>query len=253
MSKHGKQYEAKGQELELERGTQGRDCQGRAGRTHLRRAVTWSTKGSSLTTWCVKSAGRTIPLCQASEKTLRPTWADKRLDAWVKTCTQCHSESFARAYLEFMDNGTYSGLDKYDEAHEIVHKQYEGGLLTGQKTNRPEPPKPVPEGFEQFFQIYWSKGNNPAAIELKLFEMAEDHLVQLHVVSPTNIGGITYTVGWAAMNRAYVEIMDEDTKLKEKLALQERVAKLERAKRACLTSTARTGRLRSVAWVAACC
>jgi hydroxylamine dehydrogenase len=29
------------------------------------------------------------------------------------------------------------------------------------------------------------------------------------------------------MNRAYVEINDEDTKLKEKLALQERVAKLE--------------------------
>jgi hydroxylamine dehydrogenase len=29
------------------------------------------------------------------------------------------------------------------------------------------------------------------------------------------------------MNRAYVEIMDEDTKLKEKLALQERVLKLE--------------------------
>ena len=80
-----------------------------------------------------------------------------------------------------MDNGTYSGLDKYDEAHDIVHKQYEEGLLTGQKTNRPEPPKPVPNGFEQFFQIYWSKGNNPAAIELKLFEMAEDHLVQLHV------------------------------------------------------------------------
>ena len=129
--------------------------------------------------------------------------------------------------LEFMDNGTFSGLDKYDEAHDVVHKQYEAGLLTGQKTNRPEPPKPVPNGFEQFFQIYWSKGNNPAAIELKLFEMAEDHLVQLHVSLAHQHWGYTYTVGWAAMNRAYVEIMDEDTQLKEKLALQERVAKLE--------------------------
>jgi hydroxylamine dehydrogenase len=32
------------------------------------------------------------------------------------------------------------------------------------------------------------------------------------------------------MNRAYVEIMDEDTKLKEKLELMDRVAKLEGSK-----------------------
>lgn len=167
------------------------------------------------------------PFVPGIRENIKTDWSEKRLDAWVKTCTQCHSETYARAWLEFMDQGTYSGLDKYDEAHDIVHKQYEDGLLTGQKTNRPEPPKPVPNGFEQFFQIYWSKGNNPAAIELKLFEMAEDHLVQLHVSLAHQYWGYTYTVGWAAMNRAYVEINDEDTKLKEKLALQERVAKLE--------------------------
>lgn len=167
------------------------------------------------------------PFVPGIRENIKTDWSEKRLDAWVKTCTQCHSETYARAWLDFMDQGTYSGLDKYDEAHDIVHKQYEAGLLTGQKTNRPEPPKPVPNGFEQFFQIYWSKGNNPAAIELKLFEMAEDHLVQLHVSLAHQYWGYTYTVGWAAMNRAYVEINDEDTKLKEKLALQERVAKLE--------------------------
>jgi len=142
-----------------------------------------------------------------------------------------------------MDNGTYSGLDKYDEAHEVVHKQYEEGLLTGQRTNRPKPPVPVPPGFEQFFQIYWSKGNNPAAIELKLFEMAEDHLVQLHVALAHQHWGFTYTVGWAAMNRAYVEIMDEDTKLKEKIALQERVAKLEESKTSLLDFNGREGKI----------
>ena len=46
--------------------------------------------------------------------------------------------------------------------------------------------------------------------------MAEDHLVQLHVGLAHQHWGFTYTVGWAALNRAYVEIMDEDTKLKEK-------------------------------------
>ncbi|MFZ3013382.1 MAG: multiheme c-type cytochrome [Nitrospira sp.] len=154
-------------------------------------------------------------------------WGQKRLDAWVKTCTTCHSESFARAWLEFMDNGTSHGLDKYDEAHNVVHKQYEARLLTGQKNNRPAPPAPAKALFDQFWQIYWSKGNSPTAIELKLFEMAEDHLVQLHVALAHQYPGYTYTVGWAAMNRAYVEIMDEDTKLKDRMVLMERVAKLE--------------------------
>ena len=157
-------------------------------------------------------------------------WGQKRLDAWVKTCTTCHSERFARAYMEFIDNGTSAGLDKYDEAHNVVRKQYEARLLTGQKNNRPAPPAPAKALFDQFWQIYWSKGNNPAAIELRLFEMAEDHLVQLHVSLAHQHWGFTYTVGWAALNRAYVEIMDEDTKLKEKLMLMERVAKLEQSK-----------------------
>ena len=170
------------------------------------------------------------PFVPGIRENIKSDWADKRLDAWVKTCTGCHSERFARAYLEFMDNGTYSGLDKYDEAHSVLHKQFETGLLTGQKTNRPVPPKPVADGFEQFFQIYWSKGNNPSAMELKLFEMAEDHLVQLHVSLAHQYPGFTYTVGWAAMNRAYVEIMDEDTQMKERMALAERVAKLEQSR-----------------------
>ena len=157
-------------------------------------------------------------------------WGQKRLDAWVKTCTTCHSESFARAWLEFMDNGTSEGLDKYDEAHNVVRKQYDARLLTGQRNNRPAPPAPAKAQFDQFWQIYWSKGNSPTAIELKLFEMAEDHLVQLHVSLAHQYPGFTYTVGWAAMNRAYVEIMDEDTKLKDRLMLMERVAKLEQSK-----------------------
>jgi hydroxylamine dehydrogenase len=167
------------------------------------------------------------PFVPGIRENINTTWSEKRLDAWVKTCTQCHSETYARAWLEFMDNGTRSGLDKYDEAHHVVKEHFDAGLLTGQKTNRPDPPAPVKNDFEQFFQIYWSKGNNPASIELKLFEMAEDHLVQLHVSLAHQYWGYTYTVGWAAMNRAYVEIMDEDTKLKEMLALQARVDKLE--------------------------
>ncbi|MEP6890957.1 MAG: multiheme c-type cytochrome, partial [Nitrospirota bacterium] len=226
LSKHGKEYESKGKtwnwNLQLKDaivkgGQDAPTCQS----CHMEYNGKFTHNVVRKVRWA------NYPFVPGIRENIKTDWADKRLDAWVKTCTSCHSERYARAYFEYMDNGTYAGLDKYDEAHDVVHKQYEEGLLTGQKTNRPLPPKPVPEGFEQFFQIYWSKGNNPAAIELRLFEMAEDHLVQLHVGLAHQYWGFTYTVGWAALNRGYVEIMDEDTKLKEKMALQERVAKLE--------------------------
>jgi len=229
MSKHGKEYESKGAtwnwNVQLKDGiAKGGQAAPTCASCHMEYQGKFSHNVVRKVRWA------NYPFVPGIRENIKTDWSDKRLDAWVKTCTQCHSERYARAYLEFMDNGTYSGLDKYDEAHEVVHQQYKDGLLTGQKDNRPKPPQPVPPGFEQFFQIYWSKGNNPAAIELKLFEMAEDHLVQLHVSLAHQHWGFTYTVGWAALNRAYVEIMDEDTKLKEKLALQERVLKLEGSK-----------------------
>ena len=242
MSKHGKQYEAKGKSwnwnVELKDGiAKGGQAAPTCASCHMEYQGKFSHNVVRKVRWA------NYPFVPGIRENIKTAWSDKRLDAWVKTCTQCHSESHTRAYLEYMDNGTYSGLDKYDEAHEVVHKQYEEGLLTGQRTNRPKPPVPVPPGFEQFFQIYWSKGNNPAAIELKLFEMAEDHLVQLHVALAHQHWGFTYTVGWAAMNRAYVEIMDEDTKLKEKIALQERVAKLEESKTSLLDFNGREGKI----------
>ena len=242
MSKHGKEYESKGASwnwnVQLKDGiTKGGQAAPTCASCHMEYQGKFSHNVVRKVRWA------NYPFVPGIRENIKTDWADKRLDAWVKTCTQCHSERYARAYLEFMDNGTYSGLDKYDEAHEVVHQQYKDGLLTGQKDNRPKPPAPVPPGFEQFFQIYWSKGNNPAAIELKLFEMAEDHLVQLHVSLAHQHWGFTYTVGWAALNRAYVEIMDEDTKLKEKLALQERVAKLEGSKASLLDFDGTDGKI----------
>ena len=242
MSKHGKEYESKGANwnwnLQLkDMLTKGGQAAPTCASCHMEYQGKFSHNVVRKVRWA------NYPFVPGIRENIKTDWADKRLDAWVKTCTQCHSERFARAYLEYMDNGTYSGIDKYDEAHDVVHQQYKDGLLTGQKDNRPKPPAPVPPGFEQFFQIYWSKGNNPAAIELKLFEMAEDHLVQLHVSLAHQNWGFTYTVGWAALNRAYVEIMDEDTKLKEKLALQERVLKLEGSRTSLLDFDGTNGKI----------
>jgi len=159
---------------------------------------------------------------------IKSDWADKRLDAWARTCANCHSERFARSYLELMDKATLQGLAKYQEAHKVVEKLYADKLLPGQTTNRPAPPPPDKDGVAQFFQLFWQKGNNPSSVEYTVTEMGENDLAKLHVgVAHVNPGGWTYTEGWEALGRAYSTIMTEDTKLREMAALQERVVKLE--------------------------
>lgn len=155
-------------------------------------------------------------------------WSEKRLDAWVKTCTQCHSERMARAYLALMDKGTLQGVAKFKEARAVVEKLHADGLLPGQKTNRPAPPPPDKDGVAEFFQLFWTKGNNPSSLEFEVLEMGENDVTKLHVgLAHVNPGGWTYTEGWEPLNRAYSKIMSEDTKLREMAALQERVVKLE--------------------------
>jgi hydroxylamine dehydrogenase len=171
------------------------------------------------------------PFVPGIAENINSEWSSGRLDSWVVTCTQCHSERFARSYLELMDKGTLAGLAKYQEANGIVHQLYKEGLLTGQKTNRSAPPAPEKEGYAYFAQLFWSKGNSPAAIELKVLEMHENDLAKMHVgLAHVNPGGWTYTEGWGPINRAYVEIQDENTRIREMVALQGRVKNLESKK-----------------------
>jgi hydroxylamine dehydrogenase len=63
---------------------------------------------------------------------------------------------------------------------------------------------------------------------LKVLEMGENDMPKGHVgLAHVNPGGYTYTEGWGPMNRAYVEIMDENTKIREMVALQKRVDRLD--------------------------
>jgi hydroxylamine dehydrogenase len=155
-------------------------------------------------------------------------WFEKRKEAWVDTCTQCHGERLARAYIEMMDKATQSGLAKFKEAQAVVEKLYEDGLLPGQKTNRPAPPAPEKDGPASFFQLFWTKANNPTAIEFEAMEMGENDLVKLHVgVAHVNPGNWTYTEGWEPMNRAYAKIMQFDTQFREQAALKQKIAQIE--------------------------
>ncbi len=155
-------------------------------------------------------------------------WSEKRKEAWIVTCSNCHSEGFARSYFDLIDKATLDGLDKYKEAHEVVVKLHEDGLLPGQKTNRPAPPAPDKDAPVSFFQLFWTKGNNPTSIEVEAMEMGENDLVKLHnATAHVNPGNWTYTEGWESMSRAYAKIMQQDTQIREMAALKDRVARLE--------------------------
>ncbi|BBO22080.1 hydroxylamine reductase [Candidatus Desulfobacillus denitrificans] len=183
------------------------------------------------------------PAVPGIAENIKDDWSERRLEAWVKTCTNCHSESLARSYLDMMDKGTLQGLAKYQEAHKVVEKLYADKLLPGQTTNRPTPPPTEKEGVAQFFQLFWTKGNNPSSVEMEVIEMGENDLAKLHVgMAHVNPGGWTYTEGWEPLSRAYSKIMSEDTKLREMAALQNRVAKLEAKRVSLLDGDSNAGR-----------
>lgn len=155
-------------------------------------------------------------------------WFKDRQEAWVTTCTNCHSESFARAMLSQVDNGTKQGLAVEQEAKKVVNALYDEGLLVGQKTNRPDPPAPEKDAAGGFYGLFWAKGNNPSAVDRVYTEMWEHDVIKLYKgLAHFNPGNYTYSNGWAPLMGDYAKIMDADTQLREKAALEKRVAKLE--------------------------
>lgn len=147
---------------------------------------------------------------------LNHPWFEDRKQAWLQTCTLCHSESFAKAYLDTADKGTIQGLKVEQEAKQVIKNLYKDGLLTGQQTNRPAPPKPEKDDAGGFFQLFWAKGNNPSRVERVYADMWEHDVIKHYKgIFHANPGGYTYTEGWSSLMRDYADIMDEDTRLRE--------------------------------------
>ena len=157
-------------------------------------------------------------------------WFTERRALWVTTCTQCHSASFAESYLDMMDQGTIQGLDLVRQAGEVMQALYDEGLLIGQATNRPSPPAPDVDEPGGFFNVFWTDGNNPTAVDytysLMRFQQLMRHFKGLAHVNP---GGFTYTHGWAELIGSLVRIKDEDSRLRQGRELEERVRRLETA------------------------
>ena len=148
---------------------------------------------------------------------LHHPWFEARKEAWIGTCSNCHSDSFARAYLEDMDKGVLSGIKITEEARSVLVKLYNDGLLTGQKSNRPIPPAPEKSGEPgAFLQLFWQKGNNPTAVEYEFAEMWEHHKIKHYkALAHANPGGYTYSDGWSQLVKSAARINDEDTRLRE--------------------------------------
>lgn len=152
-------------------------------------------------------------------------WFEKRQQAWVSTCSNCHSKRFAETYLQTADQAILAGLEKEQEAKKVVQALYNEGLLVGQKTNRPAPPAPTKDAPGDFLQLFWAQGNNPTAVEREYAEMWEHDIIRLYKgVTHMNPGGYTYSQGWLPLLGRYSKIMDENTKLREMAGLKKKVA-----------------------------
>lgn len=155
-------------------------------------------------------------------------WFTARKEAWIGTCSNCHSPRFARAAFDLMDNAIKSGLKVEQEAKHVVEALYQEGLLRGQKTNRPAPPAPETDSAGGFFQLFWAKGNNATAVEAEYVRMWENDLIKLYKgVAHVNPGGWTYSEGWAPLLLRYNRIKDADAELRQWANLEKRVAELE--------------------------
>ncbi len=159
---------------------------------------------------------------------LGDSWFETRKEAWIATCTKCHSETFARAYQDMVDKGTISGLKVQQNAKHVLDALYEDNLLVGQQTNRPPPPDPEQDGAGKFFQGFIASGNNPSAAEIEYARNCGNQLNKLYKgLSHANPGGWAYSEGWSPLVECYARIADADTRLREMESLRVKLASIE--------------------------
>jgi hydroxylamine dehydrogenase len=163
---------------------------------------------------------------------LHHPWFEGRKELWVGTCSNCHSDSFSRAYLENMDKGVISGIKITEESRSVLVKLYNDGLLAGQKTNRPAPPAPEKDEPGAFFQLFWQKGANPSSVEYEFAEMWEHHKIKHYkALAHVNPGGYTYSDGWSQLVKSAARINDEDARLREAAQIRAELRRLTSEKR----------------------
>lgn len=157
-------------------------------------------------------------------------WFKERKDAWVSTCSQCHSPRFAETFLTMTDKGIKDGIKLVEDTRKVVQKLYDDKLLVGQKTNRPALPAPEQDEPGGFFSLFFAGANQTTTVDRTFAEMWEQHVARyMKGIQHVNPGGWTYSHGWSDLIKDQAIINEQDTLLREKAALEQRLQKLEGA------------------------
>tara|TARA_B100000029_G_C17567986_1_gene955663 strand:- start:1506 stop:2333 length:828 start_codon:yes stop_codon:yes gene_type:complete len=226
LSKHGTIYQASGHEWDWE--TPLKDAYVKGGQT----APTCATchfefRGQYGHNVVRKTRWGFSPIPEIANN-LDDGWFGQRKEAWIATCSGCHSESFARAYQNMADDAVIAGLDLQQKAHSIVESLHADTLLVGQEAKRPNPPEPLSDDAGAFFQMFIAEGNNPTAVEMEHARDCRTDLNQLYKgVMHASPGGWAYTQGWGGLVDCYARVMDADTQLRQFADLKARLSVVE--------------------------
>lgn len=155
-------------------------------------------------------------------------WFKDRKEAWVDTCSQCHSRRFSQEFLTMADKGIQDGTKLVEETRKVVQKLYDDKLLVGQKSNRPALPAPEQDEPGGFFSLFFAQGNQTTTVDRTFAEMWEQHVARyMKGLQHVNPGGWTYSHGWSDLMKDQAIINEQDTLLREKAAMEQRLQKLE--------------------------
>lgn len=121
---------------------------------------------------------------------------DKERNKMIATCSQCHSENFARAELEKGDKMIKEADHLMAEAIRIVAKLYQDGILK------------KPENYAYPFPMLLTFHDAPTVIEQKLFVMFLKHRMRTFQGTFHHSPDYSLWYGWSEMQRDLTEIKE---------------------------------------------
>jgi hypothetical protein len=135
------------------------------------------------------------------------SWQKGR-DQMLKTCSGCHSATFAKEQLQKGDDMIREADRLMAEAIRIVAGLYKDGIL------------PKPEGYAHAFPDLLTFHDAPTVVEQKLFVMFLEH--RMRAFQGTFHANPDYALwyGWSEMQRDLTEIKEEAARLRRDHGLQ---------------------------------
>jgi cytochrome c553 len=129
---------------------------------------------------------------------------DQERNKMIKTCTQCHAESFAKGELEKGDDIIRQADHLLAEAIRVIADLYKDGIID------------QPKGYAEAFPDLLAFHDAPRPIEHKLFVMHLEH--RMRTFQGTFHANPDYALwyGWSEMLRDLAEIKEEAANLRAK-------------------------------------